>query len=408
MTRLSAAWVALVLVGVAAAQPPAAPGVPDADLKSVVDGNNAFALDLYRGVSERAGGNVVLSPYSVASALAMTTAGARGKTAEEMAAALHVTLPPERFHPAQAALARALQTSGGGAAELRVANALWRQRGFAVRDDFLRLTRDHYGAGLREVDFVADPERARQAINAWVGEETRGKIPNLLTGRDVSADTRLVLTNAVYFKAAWHTSFPKDLTADDTFRVTPNRTVPVRMMNGTVFCRGREVGGVKVVALPYRGAGQSMVLVVPNNPDGLAAVERALSPDALRVWFAAGLCEARLALPVFRARERLPLGGVLGEMGMRLPFGIDPDFGGVAEADRLQLEAVVHEATIEVDETGAEAAAATAVVTRRPISAVKQPSRPPALVVRADRPFLYLIRDNPTGAVLFVGRVTNP
>lgn len=383
---------------------PAGPGagVPAEDLRAVADGNNAFAIDLYKRLAEKSDGNIVVSPYSISSALAMTYAGARGETAAEMAKVLHFTLPPDRLHPAQAALGRSLRAGGD---EFHAANALWGQKGVRFRGEFLRVTRDNYGAGLREVDFAADPDAARRTINGWVAAQTRDKIRALLHADDLSARTRLVLTNAVYFKGAWASPFSKGGTAPDTFRVAADRTVPVRMMNGHFTCRWFERDGVRLVALPYRGRTRSMVLVVPAAADGLPAVERGLSADRLRAWLDGGSAgEVRLALPVFRATARTRLSSALDGMGMPLAFRREADFTGVTDETRLHIDEVVHEAAVEVGEEGTEAAAATAVVTKRPLSGKK----PRVLAVRADRPFLFLILDDPSQAVLFLGRVASP
>lgn len=382
------------------------PTVPKADLKAVVDGNNAFAIDLYKRLAEK-DGNIVVSPYSISSSLAMTYAGAREKTSEEMAKTLRFTLPPERLHPAQAAVRQSLQSgSEAGKSEFCVANALWGQSGLSFNDEYLQLTRDYYGASFREVDFKSDSEGARRTINTWISEHTRGKIRSLLSRNDQLADTRLVLTNAVYFKGTWSTPFSKDRTIEDKFRISSDRTVPIRMMKGRFYCRCVEADRSKAVVIPYRGATQSMIVVVPDDIDGLPAVERALSFDKVRTWLDGPGCDVRLELPTFRMRERYSLVKVLGEMGMKLPFGSDGDFTGITDKLRLPIRGVFHEATIEVDEEGAEAAAATAAVVAKPIS-LKPIAPPRVLLVRADKPFLYLIVDNTSGAVLFAGRVTS-
>ena len=343
MTRsLRAVAVAAVLATAgctspAVPEPPAAPPatMTDADTITLVAGGNAFAIDLYRQLAAEPG-NVVCSPYSVSAALAMTYAGARGDTAAEMAKVLGFTPLGERVHPAQADLERRLRGDGAkGQPEFSVANALWGQRGYGFRPEFLTLTQAHYGAGLREVDYGADTEGARKTINGWVGDQTKGKIPDLIPGGVLSGDTRLVLTNAIYFKEAWLDEFlPKD-TADGKFHVTPTETVAARLMSRTAPAACFEGDGVKVVRLPYRGDTQSMLIVVPDDVAGLPAVEGKLTAAQVAKW-RAGLhtIEVDLTLPKFKVTGKSRLGEALGKMGMPLAFDRGKaDFSGMTDRD---------------------------------------------------------------------------
>ena len=408
MTRLLKA-VAVVVAGasaVAAAEvPPIA--VPPADARALVEGGNAFAIDLYKKLAAEKG-NVVCSPYSVSAALAMTYAGARGETATEMAKVLGFTALGERVHPAQADLARRLKgDSVKGRPEFNVANALWGQRGVEFRPEFLKLTQANYGAGLREVDYDANPEAARDAINGWVRDQTKGKIPKLLLPGMVTRGTRLTLTNAIYFKGSWLHEFPIEGTVDDQFRVSATETVPIRMMNAHMKGLCYEGDVVKAVRLPYQGGGKSMLVVVPDEVEGLAAVGGQLtSAQVKKWWLATTSADVKLQLPKFKARYNVLLGGILNRMGMTRPFGASTaDFGGIVEGEKWSISDVVHEAVVEVDEEGTVAAAATAVIMLAPIS---PPSRPRHVTVRADRPFLFLIVDDATQAIVFVGRVVKP
>ncbi len=381
---------------------PRPPAVPEADAKALVEGGNRFAIDLYKGLAAEPG-NVVCSPYSVSAALAMTYAGARGETAVEMAKVLHIGGLAGRVHPAHADLAWRLKGDpAAGQPEFSVANALWGQRDYGFRPDFLTLTRTHYGAGLREVDYVGDSEGARRTINGWVGDQTKGKIPELLPAQILNGPTVLVLTNAIYFKGSWRDEFDPKITADDKFHPTLLETVPVRMMNRRGPMSVHEGDGVQVVRLPYRGEAKSMLVVVPDSATGLAAVEAKLTAGQVQLW-RTGLREAevKLQLPKFKASGKSRLDGPLTALGMPRAFcEVEADFSGMTGQPVLYIGAVQHEAVVEVDEQGTVATAATAVVMYE-----RRARR--MVTVRVDRPFLFLIVDDVTGAILFVGRVNS-
>ena len=415
MTRFFSVFATLALLAAAGCNSPdrapiieeaRPPAVPEADAKAVVEGGNRFAIDLYKKLATEKG-NVVCSPYSVSAALTMTYAGARGETAAEMAKVLHIAGLAERVHPAHADLAWRLKGDPAQAQpEFHVANALWGQRDYGFRPEFLSLTRSHYGAGLREVDYIDDTEGARRTINGWVGDQTKGKIPELFPTpppKILDGMTRLVLTNAIYFKGSWRDEFDPKLTADDKFHPTPLETVPVRMMNRHGPMSLYEGGGVQVVRLPYRGDAKSMLLVVPDAATDLATVEGKLTAEQVQRW-RAGLYEAdvKLQLPKFKATGKARLDTALKAMGMLLAF-IDgkADFGGMTNPPDLHIGAVMHEAVVEVDEQGTVATAATAVIMVTKSAFLR------VVTVRADRPFLFLLGDDVTGAILFVGRVNS-
>ncbi len=373
-----------------------------ADEEAVVRGNNEFAFDLYRRLARKEG-NLVFSPYSISTALAMTYAGARGETADEMAKVLHFTLGRERLHPAFGATAERLRGDGKPRPFLFLtANALWGQRGLGFRDEFLSLTRECYGAGLREVDFAGDAEGSRRSINRWVEEQTQKKILEILKPGDVGGSTRLVLTNALYLKATWEMPFDKKRTKEARFEVSPERHVAVPMMQAGMeifnYFEGAEFG---LLELPYKGRQLSMIVLLPRKKWGLPGVEKSLT--------AAGLAEAisklhphagDVALPRFLARSRLLLNEELKALGMPKAFGEGADFSGIAGGRGLRVGLVVHDTFTDVDEVGTEAASATAV--GLPGLAV------PTFSFRADHPFLFLIRERPTGNIFFIGRVADP
>lgn len=228
------------------------PTAPSEDLQALADGNNAFAADLYKKLAETQKGNVLFSPYSARTALAMTYAGARGQTAEEMRKTLHFTLPDDRLHPACGATAHQLRGGKDRQYELNVANSLWGQKGFPFQPEFLDLTRRNYAAGFREADFVTNSEAARQEINGWVEEQTKDRIKELLKPRTLDERTRLVLVNALYFKGKWAQPFDAQQTADDQFRAAPGQTVPVRMMRQSGEFRYGETDDAQILYLPYR------------------------------------------------------------------------------------------------------------------------------------------------------------
>ena len=379
---------------------PAASGAgPSDDVQQVVQANNAFALDLYARLKE-AEGNLFFSPHSVSTALAMVYAGARGQTAEEMADVLHLELPQDRLHPAFAELERRSAADSSSGCRLSTANALWARRGLSLSSAFVELTRANYGAGVQEVDFGTAPERARQTINQWVQQRTEGKIRDLLQPGDVDSLTALVLTNAIYFKADWRWKFDARQTADAPFTVAPGRTVQTPMMHQKGKFRVGHGQGVRLLELPYAGDDLSMIVLLPTELDGLADLEHALTVDNLDRWLAT-LHEGEVAvfLPRFDLTARFDLSQVLPSMGMPAAFGGAADFSGITGRKELFISKVVHQAFVDVDEEGTEAAAATGVV-------MKRTSMPPTF--RADHPFVFLIRHNLTRSIMFAGRVANP
>jgi serpin B len=371
----------------------------------IVKGNNEFALDLYSQLRDGQG-NLFFSPYSLSTALAMTYAGARGQTAEQMATVLHFPRNADQLHPDFAALIRQLQGGQTDGCELHLANALWGQKGHGFRADFLKLIEAHYGAGLREVDFAEATEEARQTINAWVEQQTQDKIKDLLEPGILDSLTRLVLTNAIYFKGAWATPFEHSQTRDGPFLVTPQQRVTVPMMHQVSRFNYLETDDFQVLELTYSGGRLALMIFLPRKVDGLAEFERTLSADNLARW-AAKLRSRKVAveLPRFKVTGTFLLNDVLSQMGMPLAFDqMRADFTGMDDGEPgLYLFAVVHKAFVDVNEEGTEAAAATAaVMSLRGISTEKPQ------VFRADHPFVFLIRDIATSSILFLGRLTNP
>ena len=371
---------------------------------------NAFGMDLLRATSgEAQGKNVVISPASIALALAMAQLGARGMTADQMDAVLHGLVAARQTGPLDA-IDQALVSRTGTFKDaqgddhevvLRIANAPFGQRDLAIEPAYLDALARGFGTGLRVVDYKADPEAARALINGWVADQTEQRIKQLLQQGNVTAATRLVLVNAIYLKAAWLTAFDADATRPATFTLAGGAQIQVPMMSSTTSIRYAAGSGWQAVELPYIGNQLAMTIIVP---DDLAAFTASLSADRFAaVVSALASRPVSLTMPKFSFATREDLATVLAELGMPLAFSPAADFSGITTAEQLTITRVIHEANIEVDEKGTEAAAATAVV----MGDVSGPGGEP-VVVHVDRPFLFAIRDLQTGAVVFLGQVLDP
>ena len=378
--------------------------VDEEGAKLVAEPNNAFAVDLYAKLKD-AEGNLFFSPLSISTALAMTYAGARGDTAAQMAQVLHFGLPQDRLHSAQGALMAKLQAQKKDRGyQLSIANALWGQKGRQFLPEFLDLTKRHYGAGLREVNF-AQTERARKTINKWVEKQTHDKIKDLIKEGVLDPETVLVLTNAIYFRGDWAYQFEEDRTSDAPFTLLAGDKVKVPMMRQTEDFKYMEGDDFKALELPYKNNELSMIIFLPNKPDGLPGFEKALTAERVATSIAKmGKEEVRVKLPKFKLTSEFLLVDTLKSMGMTDAFALPPaDFSGMTGKKDLFIAKVIHKAFVDVNEKGTEAAAATAV----PVQTLEEMPREPK-VFRADHPFLFLIRDNHTGSILFMGRVMNP
>jgi RNA polymerase sigma factor (sigma-70 family) len=371
-----------------------------ADKAAVVAGNTDLAADLY-GKLRGEQGNLFFSPYSISAALAMTYTGARGQTAAEMEKTLHFPVGQERLHPALAAL---LQESRGQGKnyQLHVVNALWGQKDYAFRADFLDTTRDHYGARLHAVNYREDVEGSRQTVNAWVEKETQGKIKDLLSPGVVTVDTRLVLTNAVYFKAEWERKFRGAQTTQQPFRTAAGAEVKVPLMDQRADLRYCDYGSFQGLELPYKDKDLALVVFLPKKADGLSELEQSLTGTSLVNWLKKlEPHDVQVYLPKFQTSFAFRLKQMLRELGMADAFvpGV-ADLSGIGgKPGELFIQEVVHKAFVSVTEAGTEAGAATGVV-------VDDASAPP--VFRADHPFLFLVRDNRSGSIMFLGRLVDP
>jgi serpin B len=395
----------LILVLAAAASFPGPPADPvgPADTASVVAGNTRFALDLYRRL-RTAEGNIFFSPYSISTALAMTYAGAGDSTRRQMAETLHFMPDGQKLHPAFFAIQSQIrQEQEKGALELRIANALWVEKNFLLSRTFTDLTGRYYEAALKTVDFAQAREKSRLAINAWVEEKTKNKIQELLKPGVLDSATRLVLTNAIYFKGSWAHRFKADRTKEEQFWTTPGAAVMAPMMNGQDEFGYLEDETLQALDMPYAGDSLSMVVLLPRAVDGLKGLEDMLSAEELTARLnGIRKREVRVCMPKFTMTVQFELAKTLGAMGMPEAFSESADFSGMTGGKDLFISAVAHKAFVEVNEEGTEAAAATGVAMRLTAA----PAPPP--LFRADHPFIFLIRHKPSGSILFLGRVVNP
>jgi serpin B len=375
---------------------------PSADsTRAVVEGNNTFGFDLYHQLQLK-DGNLFFSPYSISTALSMTYAGAKGETAEEMAHVLHLNPDQSRLHPATAGVAGGLAGNASGV-RLDVANALWGQKGQPFVPSFLQLTKQYYGAGFHEINF-GDPEAARLEINAWVEKQTQDKIKDLL-GPNSLNNAKLVLTNAIYFKGSWDKAFPKARTFKENFFTAPEKSESVDMMHITDKFGYLEDDRFQMLSLPYKGDAVSLIAFLPRQKDGLKALEAALNAGVVNEAIGkAKNVKVAVTLPKFKMTSSFELADVLAKMGMPTLFQAGKaNLSGIVASNDLFITKVVHKAYVDVNEEGTEAAAATAVV------GVRMAARIPDMsVFRADHPFVFAIRDNKTGSLLFMGRVMNP
>lgn len=381
------------------------PGATAGELTSVAAGNTDFSAALYRHLA-RTEDNLFFSPLSITQAFAMVYVGARSTTEAQMQQALRFPLSQERLHPAMNALDLALHSRAasvpagqGDPPELHVVNATWGQKGLAFEPAFLDVLAQQYGAGVRAVDFMSDPDDIRARINAWVAGQTNDRIKDLLPDGAVDGDSRLVLTNALYFKGSWATPFRPDLTQSAPFFRLGGGTEQVQMMHGDIVVPHMRGDGFEALALNYVGQAFRMLLIVPDN-GRLTEVESRLSAEFLDGIRGALVSQhVDLGMPKFQTETAFSLVKPLQEFGMVNAFSSAADFSGITQQERLVLTSAWHKAFVAVDEKGTEAAAATAVV-----GGVV--SIPPPLIV--DRPFLFLIEDVETKTVLFLGRIVKP
>ncbi|MFI5358019.1 MAG: serpin family protein [Opitutales bacterium] len=392
---------------------------------------NQLGLDLYREQAKTSpGGNLLLSPYSIATALAMAYAGADGETRSEMQRVLHLPTDSAAAGMAFKALADQLdqliaqsakevsfrRKNGGDATpiQLNVANRLFAQQGYDLRTTFKDEVQHWFATTLEELDFKHDPAGARKIINDWVAAQTHDKILDLLPAGQPLPETRLALVNALYLRAGWAEPFRESSTQPESFHLTVSNNVDVPTMNTQGHLGYAKRDGYSVVTMPYLGLGLQFVLIVPDTPDGLAGVEKQLTVETLAMCASLDRRAVRLHLPKFKIEPPLlGLSGALQALGLKTAFDLpkrSANFNRMAPRmpnDYLFIGEVFHKTWLALDENGTEAAAATAVVMLQSFG-ISSRYEPPPVEVRADRPFLFAIQHVETGACLFLGRVTDP
>ncbi|HWH71408.1 MAG TPA: serpin family protein, partial [Candidatus Sulfotelmatobacter sp.] len=345
--------------------------------------------------------------YSISTCLAMTYAGARGNTEQQMARGLHLSPDQAQVHAAFGQLQRQLnEAQNQKGITLNVANALWTQKGHPFQPAFLDLAKGEYQANINQADFPTGAEAARKEINHWVAQQTKDKIQDILPPGSLNSLTRLVLADAIYFKGIWAKPFEKAGTQNQPFHLSARRQVDVPLMHHLDTVKYMENADLQAVELPYSGNKLSMLIVLPRQIEGWAQLEQQLS----LAWLSNLLGQMKqqtvdIFLPRFKQESSFELNGPLEKMDLSDAFGSQADFSGIDGTKLLYISAVFHKAWVEVNEEGTEAAAAT-TTTMRITSAMRQPPPPP--VFRADHPFLFLLRDTRSGSLLFLGRLADP
>ncbi len=376
--------------------------VPTEDIKAVVTANNALAFDLYARFKDTDRKNLFFSPYSVLTGFAMCLAGARGNTSDEMARALHIELAPKNLHRAMQALTAYIAAGAGDTGcRLHVANALWLQEGYGFREQFVHLLKNSYAAEVQAVDFRARLA-ACDSINRWIAQRTKGEIPSVIAPQELDPLTKLALTNAIYFKGEWGSKFDVSRTQTRAFTLTGGEEVMVpTMTKDTEDHRYVSDSDIELLVLPYKSTTLEMVVLLPRTPSGIVDLENTLSVERLEKLLSwTRNREVRVYLPRFAVTSGFDLMPALRKMGMMDAFSGTADFTGISDRRPLFILTAKHNALVRVDEEGTVAAAATFI-------AIGSNGDKP-VVFRADHPFIFLIMDTETGAILFMGRVMDP
>jgi serpin B len=380
--------------------------VPGVELSAVVEGHNRFAWEAYARLRERPG-NIAFSPFSLASGLAMVQAGARGQTADQIGNVLHLPADNASAHRAFGVLHRGLTAGEAGprGVKLTSANSLWAARGLRIFPEYVATIHEQYQSVVNEASFADDPESARRIINEWVKSRTDGKIAEFFKAGTIDRATQFVLANALTFQGNWAAAFKKERTRTGPFRVASRRQVPVSLMEQTGKFRLAATAAGQALELPYTGPDVALVLLLPRQPDGLPELEKQLTGSALSEWLRQLKPETvTVTLPRFAITAESDLQQPLAQLGMPLAFRRDgADFTGLCSNEQpFALSSVAQQVSITVDEAGTEAHAATGIRSSRGLASLTKHE------FRADRPFVFLVRDMRTGCILFLGRLTDP
>jgi serpin B len=392
MTHSSALTIPFLLAGVLLAA------------SDVPAGMNRFAAAAYRQLAAK-DGNLILSPFSISTALSMLLEGARGQTAAGMTKALDQPGTGPGYHEAVAALAGQLGKQANlDGNQLAIANALWLQKGFPLQAAFEQAVHTLYQAPTTQLDFRGGTEQARQEINRWTAQQTHDKIQELFAPGSIDGSVRLVLTSAIYFYGKWQSPFDPQQTRAEAFQPGTGAAAPAPFMHQkTNFLYG-ETPAAQILEMKYQGTGLAFDIILPKATDGLAELERSLNAETLAAWFGAlRSWKVDAAIPKFRAESAFSLREVLSRMGMAEAFGRAADFSGIDGRHDLAVGDVMHKAFVDVSEEGTEAAAATGVTVHALAMRRQQET-----VFRADHPFAFFIRDTASGVILFEGRLLKP
>jgi len=409
-------WLTLALVALAplmvprvlAPRPASAAASPSASpaLSQVASANSQFALALYQNLNAGKGTrdqNIFVSSFSISTALAMTYLGARAGTHQQMASVLHLSMPDDQLQAGYAALLAQTRATPAKRYKLEVANALWGQQGIRFESSFTDAVSKYFGGGFNLMDFAHNPDASRLKINQWVEDKTAQKIRNLLQEPDITTSTRLVLTNAIYFKGDWAYKFDKEATETLPFTVRPGKVVNVPMMEQQHYFPFAEDGEMQIIELPYAGNDLSLLAILPaGDAEKFGATLTLAKLRALRSRMYEQ--KVNVFLPRFKFETRYYLEEPLTALGMPDAFdGSKADFSGMTGHRDFCISHVIHQAMIDVNEEGSEAAAATAI-TMAPTAAAPHPHP----TFRADHPFIFMIVHRPTDSIMFMGRVSNP
>jgi serpin B len=380
-----------------------AAALPAAD-SHIVPAMNAFTTAAYK---QLAGGdaNLILSPFNIATALSMALAGARGQTAAEIQSVLRLHYDSTYDAALASLLADLAKAANNDGNQLLTANGLWVQKGFAILPAFENTLANNYHAPLTPLDFVAAPEAARSQINRWTEEQTKEKIKDLFPAGSLNAQTRLVLTSAIYFYGKWQDPFLTSRTRPAPFTLPSGAAAQADFMNQTSHFGYAETPSAQILEMRYAGSGIAFDVLLPKLVTGLPDLEKSLTPENLTGWLGhVATQNVQVSLPKFRAESQFSIRKALSAMGMPAAFTDKADFSGIDPKGGLAISEVFHKAFVDVSEQGTEAAAATGIAVHA--TAMRMPEQ--AIVFRADHPFLFLIRDARTGVVLFIGRLMNP
>jgi serpin B len=374
-------------------------------LESLAESNNLFAIDLFNQVQSKSE-NLIFSPYSIGTVMAMIYSGSAGNTAKEMREVLYFPRQ-ELLDPVEATMLKSLMTTDTmEGTDFRLANAIWAQEGFSFLPSYMQRLERHYHAPLTLMDFMnlTNREENRKKINHWVEDHTNNRIRDLIQPGILDANTRLVLTNAVYFNGGWMYPFDKNSTAASLFHVNKQESIKTDFMHQTGNFPYYEDEEIQAIGLPYKGDRMTLMVILPRSIEGWRMVSRIITHERLRLVISElGSREVRLALPKFRSELQVNLRQELTSMGMGTVFSRDADLSGMTGEKNMFVDEVIHKAFIEVNEQGTEAAAATAAIIGLKSSLREDPVR-----FQADHPFVFILIDRQTGCIIFMGRLVKP